>query len=134
MLMEIPLCKWAGWAWDLTQVCLWKKILSYEERPFGLGCVCKLNSLEDVYRVHFTEQHRLVLRGWVFFFWIQPRSVTNYQQHWIHLLGCRGPAFETRRLQQETVQTLKKTPTTFLKIKSLLSTQRSHMYVGLTLL
>lgn len=54
----------------------------------------------------------MVVRGWVFFSWIYPSSVTNYLQCWtlaVFFLGNQGPIYEMRRLRQETViQTLKK--------------------------
>lgn len=103
MLMEILMCKWAGWVRDLTQIFLWK-ILNYEKRSCGLGCVYNFNGLEDFYRVIFTEASwggckRLGLPG---FLPVLP--------HWTHafFLGCRGPIYEMGRLHQETVQTFLK--------------------------
>ena len=104
ILVGIPMCNWAGWERDLMHLCLWKKMWNSAKSSFGLGCVCSLHGLA-FNRVNFTEAAEMVVRSWVFSFWIYPSSVTNYLQCWTHyvlFLRGRGPICD-RRLHQETV-------------------------------
>lgn len=102
MLMGISVYKWAGWARDLAQVYLWKEILNYDMKSFGLGCVCSFRGLEDFYRDLISlKQHGAVLRGWVCSSWIYPVLL-----HWacyVFFLACRGPIYKMKSLHQETV-------------------------------